>query len=85
MLASTMQFSNTNQTHPPHSNHLTTPTSGTKTPLTGENRFGSGGCLYDLDPENPHKTRVLSQDPTVCQPIRLASLLIAVTAIREKQ
>jgi hypothetical protein len=38
MLASTMQFSNTNQDHPHHKNHLTPD-------HDSQRRFGSGECL----------------------------------------
>src|SRR6202008_165517 len=49
MLASTMQFSNTNQhTHP------TRTTYPTPTPTTGSQRFGPSRCLTESDPETPH-------------------------------
>src|ERR1700741_3387472 len=73
MLASTMQFSNTNQHTHTNQNHLE-PDQAHNPP---GNRFDPHGCLTCSCSRNS-TTRVLPQDPTVCQPKACVSLLIAV-------
>ena len=59
MLASTMQFSNTNQKHPPPQNHLP-PTPPHVTCGGVWERFGPGRCLTFVSIQNQHHTGVAS-------------------------